>query len=72
MNPPNALPFNFNWNPQQIADAVPPRLFELDLFALDPFRGGGAGVPANRPRPRALQRGYLHQRALPALFRVHG
>ncbi|NZA25573.1 hypothetical protein H0E84_04195 [Luteimonas sp. SJ-92] len=68
MHPTSALPFNFNWNPQQIADAVPTRLFELDLFA----DGDRAGQPANRPAARTLQRGYLQQRALPRLFRIHG
>lgn len=69
MNATTACPFPLRWTPQQITDAVPLRLFELDLSIAS---GTHAGRAANQPRPRAWHSGYLRQRALPDLFRVHG
>lgn len=66
----NAIPCPFppQWTPQQIAAAVPQRLYELDL-SLCRVEAGGA---ANQPGTRRWHRGYLRRGALPALFRVHG
>ncbi|MEZ0471008.1 hypothetical protein [Luteimonas salinilitoris] len=71
MNANNAFPFHLNWNPQQIADAVPLRLFEVDLFAVD--RGRATSANAESP-PRGKRRtaGYLPTPGLPTQFRVHG
>lgn len=71
MNTITAFPFHLHWSPQQIADAVPLRLFEADLFAIG--REANASANAGSP-PRSKRRvaGYLPKPALPAQFRVCG
>lgn len=71
MNANNAFPFHLHWNPQQIADAVPPRLFDIDLFAAghEADASANAGSPS-RGRRRAA--GYLPKPGLPVQFRVSG
>ena len=67
--PSDVFPFRLHWDSQDLADAVPLRLFELVDFAAD----GGAGPCANAgsmPRPARRRRGYLPVPAFAAIFRV--
>lgn len=62
-----AFPAQLHWSAQDLADAVPLRLFEL--FAFDP---ADAMPSANRaPASRTDRRAYLPT-AQAGLFRVHG
>ena len=62
-----AFPETLHWNAQDIADAVPLRLFEL--YAFDP---ADARPCANRAPARAVRRSYLPPQPQAALFRVRG
>lgn len=65
----DAFPFRLHWKPQDLADAVPLRLFELCDFAVD----GNAAASANAGsvlRRAHRQRGYLPTPAFAAFFRV--
>ncbi|HEY0659784.1 MAG TPA: hypothetical protein VGD21_00455 [Lysobacter sp.] len=64
----SSFPFQLNWSSQDIADAVPLRLFEL--FEFD--AGTDVVAPcANRPQPpRPWHRGYLRANDLPAFVRI--
>lgn len=69
MNAITACPFpHLRWTPQQLIDAVPLRLFELDLFSGD-RRSLRA---ANRPGLRVRCGSYLPPAGLPRRFRVRG
>ncbi|WP_149194297.1 hypothetical protein [Luteimonas suaedae] len=71
MNASNAFPFHLHWNPQQITDAVPLRLFEVDLFAVDRTASASANAgTASRSKRRTT--GYLPTPGLPPQFRVRG
>ena len=66
--PSDVFPFRLHWDSQDLADAVPLRLFELVDFAAD-----GAAACANAgsmPRPARHGRGYLPVPAFAAFFRV--
>jgi hypothetical protein len=62
-----AFPAQLHWSAQDLADAVPLRLFEL--FAFDP---ANAMPSANRAPTRSGRRGYLPSMPLSALFHVGG
>jgi hypothetical protein len=62
-----AFPAQLHWSAQDLADAVPLRLFEL--FAFDP---ADAMPSANRTPARTGRRGYLPSAPLSALFHVGG
>mgnify|MGYP006894095472 CR=1 FL=1 len=60
-------PFPAAWTPRQIADAVPPRMHELD-FGLPP---SGASTTAGHGT-RVAPGGYLPRPALSPRFRING
>jgi hypothetical protein len=63
-----AFPAQLHWSAQDLADAVPLRLFEL--FAFDP---ADAMPSANRgAAPCARRPSYAPAAFPPSLFRVHG
>lgn len=65
----NAIPSNSfppRWTAHQFADAVVPRLSELDLS----LTGFNAGHAANRTAPRPLQHHYLPRTASAPRFRI--
>ena len=63
----SAFPFQLHWSSQDIADAVPLRLFEL--FGFD--AGADIAPCANRPQPpRPWHHGYLRANDLPAFIRI--
>jgi hypothetical protein len=62
-----AFPESLHWSAQDIADAVPLRLFEL--YAFDP---ADAMPCANRAPTRHAARSYLSPATQHTLFRVHG
>jgi hypothetical protein len=65
----DVFPFRLHWDSQDLADAVPLRLFELCDFAV----GGDADACANAgsmQRPARRGRGYLPAPAFAALFHV--
>ena len=68
MNAFPALPSQFRWSPEQLADAMPSRL--SGLFAFDAARDG-VSAAANEPRQRLrIAHGYRGD-ALPApRFRI--
>lgn len=66
MSAHRTFPFDLHWNAQELADAVPLRLFELIDFDTDAAHAANHAAPA---RPRWRQ-GFLACAALPALVRV--
>ncbi len=61
------FPYGLNWTSQDIADAVPLRLFEV--FDFDAVRAGFRTTHQNAsalPQPRAWRRAYSAAAALPA------
>ena len=62
-----AFPTQLHWDAQDIADAVPMRLFELYVF--DPSE---AMPSANRAAPRAPRASYTPATSPHAMFRVGG
>jgi len=62
-----AFPAQLHWSAQDLADAVPLRLFEL--FAFDP---ADAMPSANRAPAGTHRRGYLPAAPLSTLFHVRG
>ena len=66
----DAFPFRLHWDSQDLADAVPLRLFELVDFAA----GDTAATCANAAslRRNALRDRYLPSAALSPRFRIHG
>lgn len=69
MNTHLPLPDQFHWSAQDLADAVPRRLFEL--FAFDASLAGAAVGPcANQPPRRPWPASYLPANPAPR-FRVH-
>ena len=71
MKTSSTFPFNLHWTSQDIADAVPLRLFELFAFDAGPGGAGLAGRCANQSPRRAWHRGYVPAAELPAFVRVH-
>ena len=69
MNASSHFPSSLHWSSQELAAAVPLRLFELLDFdvAHDDVR---AANTTTVPR-RALREGYARNAALPAHFHVH-
>lgn len=64
-----ALPPQFHWSAEQLADAVPRRLHQLPVFQA----GGDLPEACNGPHKHKHQRparGYLPASDLPAAFRV--
>lgn len=62
----SCFPFAVHWNPHQLADAVPPRLHQLDLLA-------GLDGTAHRPRIlRQATRRYAPGPLAATDFRIHG
>ena len=64
-------PFPAAWTPRQIAEAVPPRLHELDLG----LPGSGAGTTTSTIAEhgrRVAPGGYLPRPALSPRFRING
>lgn len=62
-----ALPPQFHWSAEQLADAVPRRLHQLPVFQA----GGDLPEACNGlHKPRRPTRGYLPASYLPAAFRV--
>ena len=62
-----AFPFHLHWTPEQLADSVPLRLFELPPFDA---REDGAPASANQPRRRSFAGGYAPRAVLRSCFRV--
>jgi len=70
MNTQTTFPYRLGWSAQDIADAVPRRLFELFAFDAD-LRGHGGARGANPlPAPRRWRGGYHRQAQLPARWLV--
>ncbi len=72
MHVPSATPFeNLRWTSQDIADAVPLRLHELDLFDAAEYRDVDASANAARfQREPRLRNAYLAAAELPARFGI--
>ena len=69
MRTPIATPFDqLHWSAQDIADAVPLRLHEIDLFDAATLRD--ARSSANASREPHLRHAYLPNDALPARFGI--
>lgn len=69
----NVFPFQLHWTSQELAEAVPLRLFELLDF--DVHRDNPGMASANvMPRPQRawLRCGYVRATELPAFIRVRG
>ena len=64
------FPTRLHWTAQQLADAVPLRLHELDVF--DAARDAGNAPAANAANASQARRGgaYLRPAALHARFRI--
>lgn len=70
MHVPSATPFeNLRWTSQDIADAVPLRLHEIDLFDAADARDASANAARFQHPPR-LRNAYLAASALPARFGI--
>ncbi|KGM53191.1 hypothetical protein N800_06890 [Lysobacter daejeonensis GH1-9] len=69
MNASSHFPASLHWSAQELAAAVPLRLFELLDFDA-PRDDARAANNAATPR-RALRAGYACNAALPAHFHVH-
>jgi len=70
MNTTSTFPYRLHWTAQDIADAVPLRLFEL--FSFDAGADGADLERSANQLPRRHWRGaYLRIGELPASFRVH-
>lgn len=70
MNTSSTFPFALHWTAQELADAVPLRLFEL--FAFDAGADGADLDRCANQLPRRRRRGgYLRPTELPAFIRVH-
>jgi len=69
MNMHAAFPYRLNWTSDQIADAVPLRLFELAEAVFIDF-DPRAGNDTRAARPHAWRGGYRAQSALPSRIRV--
>jgi hypothetical protein len=69
MNASSHFPSSLHWSSQELAAAVPLRLFELLDFDA-PVAGSSAANTATTPR-RALREGYARNVALPVHFHVH-
>lgn len=69
MNTSSTFPFAPHWTAQDLADAVPLRLFELFAFDAD-AAGAIPGRSANQPPRRGLRGAYLRNGELAASFRV--
>ena len=69
MNTTSTFPYRLHWTAQDIADAVPLRLFEL--FSFDAGAGGADLDRSANHLPRRNWRGaYLRVSELPAFIRV--
>ena len=71
MNAKSAFPYALGWTAQDIADAVPLRLFELFGFDAGPHGTDVVERSANELPRRTLRNGYLRQRDLPDFVRIH-
>ena len=71
MNTQTNFPYALGWTAQDIADAVPLRLFELFGFDAGPDGTDEVDRCADELPRRTLRNGYLRQRDLPAFIRVH-
>jgi hypothetical protein len=71
MNTHSTFPYHLSWTSQDIADAVPLRLFELVNFEAGDDAAGNAATSAPARR-EWRHRDYLRSSALPAFVRVHG
>lgn len=69
MDTSSTFPFAPHWTAQDLADAVPLRLFELFAFDAD-AAGAIPGRSANQPPRRGLRGAYRRNGELPASFRV--
>ncbi len=69
MNASSHFPSSLHWSAQELAAAVPLRLFELLDFDA-PVDDARAANTATAPR-RALRQGYARNAALPTHFHVH-
>lgn len=69
MDTSSIFPFAPHWTAQDLADAVPLRLFELLAFDAG-AAGATAGRSANQPPRRGLRGAYRRNGELPASFRV--
>lgn len=70
MSTTSTFPYRLNWTAQDLADAVPLRLFELFGFDATVQDIDPSANHLSQPR-RDWRRGYLHQGELPARVRVH-
>lgn len=69
--PSSPFTSGLNWTSQDLADAVPLRLFELFGFDAGPNGADVSGRCANQRPRRAWRREYLRTAELPAFIRVH-
>jgi len=67
MNATQPCPFPASWTSRQIADAVAPRLHEMD-FGISHIAASGVA----RPGQRVVHDGYLPRPALSPRFRING
>ena len=66
----HSFPFDLSWTPQDLADAVPMRLFELAAF--DAGSDNASNAATNAPARRDWRRrDYLRLSDLPSFIRVH-
>ena len=70
MNTHSHFPDQLNWTSQDLADAVPLRLFELFAFDASPA-AAAVGSCANQPPRRTWPASYLPAEPRQPLFRVH-
>ncbi len=61
-----AFPFHLHWTPDQLAESVPLRLFEMPLFDA---RDDAAPDSANHAPRRQVTRSYVPRTAVAACFR---
>ena len=64
----HSFPFDLRWTPQDLADAVPLRLFELSAFDAGSDDASNAAISAPR---RGWRRDYVRLSDLPTFIRVH-
>jgi hypothetical protein len=69
MNASSHFPSSLHWSSQELAAAIPLRLFELLDFDAADHRAGAANTATTARR--ALREGYTRNAALPAHFHVH-
>ncbi|TWI13561.1 hypothetical protein [Aerolutibacter ruishenii] len=69
MNASSHFPYSLHWSSQELAAAVPLRLFEVLDFAVADHRASAANAATTARR--TLREGYARNAALPTHFHVY-